>query len=224
MLSTLLNLITGQQITADKDDSWCWLEKNDTPYAVKTTYAHITESGHTGSSEIFILLWDNKVPLKVWAFCWRLILDPIPTAENLHKRGVMNGSLLCCFCKAISENSYHLFLSCNFSYAVWMFIYNWLGLETALAGNMGELLSQHVGLLNRRRSKKIWKMSWFAIIWSIWMHMNEIIFNQGNLDFDKVTELIKIRVWSWCKGLVSEACFSFTVWCINPMYCIEATL
>lgn len=114
--------------------------------------------------ETFRLLWDNKIHMKVGAFCWRVLLDRIPTTVNLHKRGIFNESLLCYFCKACDENSCHLFISCTFSYVVWMSIYNWLGLKIALAGNLGDLLRQHEGLLNRRGSKKIWRMFWFEIV------------------------------------------------------------
>lgn len=76
-------------------------------------------------------------------------------------------------------------------------MYNWIGLDTALIGNLKDLLLQHSGLISGKASNKVWRMFWFSTIWSIWLHRNEMIFKQGNLDLDKVTDLIKIRVWSW---------------------------
>lgn len=144
-------------------------------------------------------------------------------AANLQIRGIVHfsGSILCCFCKSNIETSCHIFIFCNISYSVWMYVYNWLGLDKILVGNLRELLLQHAGLLIGRR-KKIWKMFWFAIIWSLWLHHNELIFKQGSLDFDKAMDLIKIRVWTSCNGLVRKGRFLFTDWSINPLFCIQS--
>lgn len=89
---------------------------------------------------------------------------------------------------------------------------------------MSGLLCQHDGLFFGRGYNKIWKMLWFGIIWSLWTHRNEIIFKDGKLDLHKVLELIKIRVWLWCKSLLGNECFSFLDWCLHPLYCLETIL
>lgn len=62
-----------------------------------------------------------------------------------------------------------------------MFVNNWVGLDTALVGNLNELLLQHAGLINGRVSYKVWRMFWFAIIWSLWLHRNELILKEHSL-------------------------------------------
>lgn len=74
-----------------------------------------------------------------------------------------------------------------------MFVYNWIGVEMTLNGNLKELLLQHAGLLKGRVCNKVWRTIWFVIIWSLSLHRNELLFKQGSLRFEKVTELIKIR-------------------------------
>lgn len=103
-----------------------------------------------------------------------------------------------------------------------MFIYNWVGIDTALVGNLNDSLIQHAGLLNGRAANRVWRMFWFAIIWSIWLHRDELIFKDHSLDFCKVTDLIKVRVWSWCKAFFKMDCFSFNDWCINLVLCIKS--
>lgn len=128
------------------------------------------------------------------------------------KRGIIHEPLvtMCCFCKITVENCLHLFIACKFTYHIWMHVLNWFGIVIVLAGNPEELLIQFNGLFKGRGSSRIWRMLWFVTIWSVWLHQNEIMFNQGNLDFDKVTELIKVRMWTWCNGLVKKGCFSYT--------------
>lgn len=67
-------------------------------------------------------------------------------------------------------------------------------------------------------------MLWFATVWSLWLHRNEVIFNNGNLDFEKVIDSIKVSVWTWCDSYVKKGCFSFVDWCINPFLCLQSAL
>lgn len=196
--------------------------KDSTPYSVKTAYQHLTTDAVGVDSNTFKLLWDKNIPLKVGAFCWRVILDRIPTYLNLIKRGITpaSGSLLCCFCSNSIEIVEHLFISCRFSYGIWMNVYNWIGLEAALAGTVSELLLQHLGLILGRESGHCWRKLWFSTIWSIWLLRNEVIFKQGSLDLVKVINLIKMRAWFWNKSLSKRNSFSYTDWCINPLVCL----
>lgn len=164
--------------------------------------------------------------MKIETFRWRLILDRIPTTVNLQRRGIVysNEFLNFWFCKMSIENYAHLFIYCNFSYVVWMYMYNWLGVQTTLARNVWDLFSQHDRLRFCKGPKRIGRMFWFAVLWTIWLHRNDMIFNQSSLDFDRGIELIKFRVWSWCQGLVKKANFSYTDWISNPLYFMESAL
>lgn len=223
LLANLLDVLAGKVILAGVDDSWFWLGKSAAPYVVEEAYVLLRESGERQPDHTFKFLWDSSIPLKVVAFCWRSILDRIPTSSNLVSRGIVlsNGYNLCRFCNAELETTSDLFLHCRFSYFVWMFVYNWIRLDTALTGNLKDLLLQHSGLISGRASNEVWRMFWFATIWSIWLHRNDLIFKQGTLDFDNVTELIKIKVWSWSNSRVKKECFSFMDWCLNPLACLK---
>lgn len=203
-------------------DSWCWLRKVEQRNIVSSSYTLITDCGGQQQSFPYKLLWDKSIPLKVGAFRWRTILDRIPTFTNTSRRSILttNDSQMCCFCNSEAETSEHMFLSCNFSYSVWMHIYCWLGIETVLSGNLLELLQQHDGHFVGRKLKRAWRMFWFAIIRSLWLLRNDIIFSQGTKDFDKIIDLIKIRVWSWCHARLKQGGFSFLDWSINPQACL----
>lgn len=97
-----------------------------------------------------------------------------------------------------------------------MFIYKWLGVDSALIGNIRDLFFQHVGLLSGRLCSKVCKSIWFVTIWSLWLHRNDMIFKQESLNFNKVTDLFKIRIWTWYIGLINKSGFSFTDWYLSP--------
>lgn len=102
LLKALMIILEAQQILPGVLDSWCWLGTTSTPYAVKTAYVLITAESQSVTDQRFSWLWVRCIPLKIGAFCWRMILDRIPTYINLQNRGVVhtNGSLLCCFCSS----------------------------------------------------------------------------------------------------------------------------
>lgn len=47
--------------------------------------------------------------------------------------------------------------------------------------------------------KEGWWTVWAATIWSIWLQRNDVIFNSGAIDVEKVMDLIIFRSWKWLK-------------------------
>ncbi|XVE84839.1 hypothetical protein DITRI_Ditri17bG0044900 [Diplodiscus trichospermus] len=47
---------------------------------------------------------------------------------------------------------------------------------------------------------KIWRLSFYSIIWSIWIMRNDMIFNRKLLDFQQLINGIKFRVASWARA------------------------
>ncbi|RZB51512.1 hypothetical protein D0Y65_048085 [Glycine soja] len=60
-----------------------------------------------------------------------------------------------------------------------------------------------------------------VVLWVLWCHRNNILFKQEMLDFDKVTEFIKFKAWSWLNAKVNNFKSSFFDWYVNPSICIK---
>jgi hypothetical protein len=76
----------------------------------------------------FAFIWKSGVPSKVCAMAWQLLLNRIPTKENLCKRGIIQHQhSACIFCNASMESVVHLFLHCDTAAKVWYEIMFWLG-------------------------------------------------------------------------------------------------
>ena len=54
--------------------------------------------------------------------------------------------------------------------------------------------------LSDKCSTELWKMSFFAITWSIWLMRNGIMFNGDVFDFEKIIDITKYRLASWFKA------------------------
>ena len=51
-----------------------------------------------------------------------------------------------------------------------------------------------------RERIKIWRMAFFAILWSIWLHRNDMVFNRKVFDFNQLTDAMKLRLAWWIKA------------------------
>nr|KYP75959.1 hypothetical protein KK1_020172 [Cajanus cajan] len=66
-------------------------------------------------------LWSKLIPSKVSSFGWRVILDRIPTKQNLIKRKILPSNVASCvWCGLCEETSSHLFFECFYAFKIWM--------------------------------------------------------------------------------------------------------
>lgn len=63
-------------------------------------------------TELFEGIWSFLAPFKAKITTWRLILDRLPTKENLIKRNVISLQSARCSCCDERESSSHLFVTC----------------------------------------------------------------------------------------------------------------
>ncbi|KAF1859092.1 hypothetical protein Lal_00000918 [Lupinus albus] len=122
----------------------------------------------------------SKSPLKVTTFAWKLFLDKIPSKVALQRRGItlsIGARISCSFCKDTPKTSNHLFLSCHISYSVWQLVYNWLDISVTLPSSPFHHFICHMGMVKDKKGWSLWSVLWFAIMWTIWLSRNELIFN-----------------------------------------------
>ncbi|KAK2428745.1 hypothetical protein QL285_027243 [Trifolium repens] len=91
LLRELEELIRNVVITV-VDDKWMWRPNGEDGFSVKSTYVALDTLllNHnvltTEQSFAFKIVWKSAAPSKVRAMVWQLLLDRIPTKENLYRR------------------------------------------------------------------------------------------------------------------------------------------
>lgn len=173
-------------------------------------------------TSLFKSFWKVKAPQKVLAFSWKEIKNRIPTKESLNKMRVLGNSknLFCVFCNGEIENTDHIFIQCKVAYKVWMKVYGWIGLVVILPSKMSELYLQHMGSFGKKYVRKRELGVWHAVVWSLWLERNDIIFKNGEFQMGRVIEMIKFRSWSWM-AIEKEWKYHFVRWCMNPLECMK---
>lgn len=107
-------------------DSW-WIKSNI--YSSATTYS-ILQSGERVLDETLCKrLWSKPTPSNVSIFGWRLLLNRLPTKDELIKRGSLDlAQLPCTLCGNEPESIDHVFLNCPKSRTIWRRCLSWWGI------------------------------------------------------------------------------------------------
>lgn len=77
---------------------------------------------------------------------------------------------------SLGDAAQHLFFSCRVSYAMWNRCYLWVVLNSVLHNEANSHFLQHSIWGINKKSNDMWKVTWFAVIWSIWLHRNAILY------------------------------------------------
>lgn len=103
-------------------------------------------------------------------------------------------------CNADKESCDHLFVTCSESWKIWAEWCRLWGIMWISPGNVKELFFVWNKWQLVRLDARIWKMGFFAMVWSIWKSRNEIVFQGKKWNKDQVLELARIRVAYWANA------------------------
>jgi hypothetical protein len=171
---------------------------------------------------VFTNLWKSAAPSKVLAFSWQLLLDRIPTMDNLLLRGFPAGNNLnCSLCNASAETAGHLFIFCGTTAKICYDIDSWIGHSMMLPPSIYHSFAMLTGCGVGKRGKKGMALIWHTFIWTIWRMRNNRIFNNGVIDVEEAVESIKRISWQWFIGRLANSPCLFYEWRWSPGDCFN---
>ncbi|KAA3455351.1 reverse transcriptase [Gossypium australe] len=132
-------------------------------------------------------------PPKVEFFIWKLLHGRIPTKLKLLKKGITSlSSTICALCLDEKESVHHLFVRVGS-----LKEFDKTGVLRGIS--ILSCLRILVGCLvcGSMRSEPVWNMSFFAIAWTIWLHLNDVVFNGKLCDLDQFYDLTVVRIGWW---------------------------
>ncbi|KAK2416256.1 hypothetical protein QL285_038667 [Trifolium repens] len=182
----MLAVIEGFQ-PLDCEDSWQWRADPTAGFTSKSAYHALINLQNNGNQLshmqqfVFKNIRKSAAPSKVISFSWQLVLDRIPSKQNLMLCGVDTGiEALCVACNSKLETSVHLFLHCDVAAHVWYEIARWVGHDLIMPPTLGHSFSLLLSCGFGKIRKKGLALIWHAFIWSIWRARNNRIFNNGS--------------------------------------------
>jgi hypothetical protein len=212
----------------DCDDSWQWRADPAVGFTAKSAYYSLIKCQPPGTQLsdlqklVFTGIWKSASPSKVSAFSWQLLLNRIPTKDNLALRGVDTGNgLLCVACNCTLETSLHLFLHCGIAAQVWYAIARWISHDLPLPPSIFHSFVMLVGCGINKSRKKGLRLIWHAFIWTIWRARNNRIFNSCVIDLLEILDNIKRISWQWFIGRMAKSPCLFYEWCWDSGDCFH---
>ncbi|XP_057418519.1 uncharacterized protein LOC130712718 [Lotus japonicus] len=221
-LEAMLGELRTKCLTEGRRDRWTWRQDGEGIYTVNSSYLFLQAQNLEEEDPVLKLVWSAPVPSNVKAFIWRLLKDRIQTRDNLCKRQVLTrgeGST-CPLCRQEEETSMHLFSRCAVSNPVWYACFAWLGVFSAVAASPRDQMLQFpfFGINKNQKAGEI--AIWMALVWSIWLTRNKVIFQGGAFDPNQILELAQLRAWQWLRAKVDGFMYSWFEWKENPGVCI----
>ncbi|KAK2413278.1 hypothetical protein QL285_036006 [Trifolium repens] len=212
---------------SDHDDRWLWLGDGIQGFTVNSTYLLLVAKFIPSVAVdpvmefVFKYLWKCGVSSKICAFSWQLLLDRIPTKDNLVKRRILNIQQgQCVLCGIAPETACHLFLHCNVAAKIWYDIVGWLGV-TILPHNIVSSVASLIHSAKNKKEKMGICLIWNAFVWEIWRIRNDCIFNNGVVYGDEIADQIKMLSWKWYIYRVAKGPFMLYEWKWSPLDCMN---
>ncbi|KAK8615394.1 hypothetical protein V6N13_016984 [Hibiscus sabdariffa] len=68
----------------------------------------------------------------------------------------------------------------------------------------------------RRALTAFWKLSFYCLLWTIWLYRNDVIFNNLLCNDKKIYEAAILRLGCWCKCKWPDPTYPITEFIRNP--------
>ena len=173
-------------------------------------------SGHENNgSNIWKHIWSIKAPPKIKAFLWRVQWKILPTKSFLHYR-LCSIPDECPWCGTESETISHIFWGCELSIWAWDFISSWWNVKSLRIQCSGFSLANILNAKVIPPARRIWQLVVAAVLWSIWLARNELIFSNVRIKKGVLLALIRCRVSVWGKASGILGYGDTPVWKVNP--------
>jgi len=167
--NTLMQELEVVQIS-ERDDCLVWALESLGKFSNRSLYRLMINSG-----EIDLRMkqvWEQKLPLKTKIFLWMLWHDRVQTGEQLSKRNGKGEK--CKYCGALEIRN-HLFFNCNIAQVIWVWVR--ISLRWSVRHISITSFQDMMGIGEVIQEKSLALVMLAAVIWSLWKHRNDWVFN-----------------------------------------------
>jgi hypothetical protein len=186
-----LGRLTEPTVLSNSKDKVTWHLDSSGKFTVQSLYAKLSQGA---SVAYYKDVWEAKVPLKIKIFAWQLILDRLPSSQQIATRhGPASGN--CALCGQV-EDAGHIFFACSLARFAWSAIRQILDCNWN-PGNFPQFHAILSSLAGRAR-----RLLWFLFLaqaWALWNIRNKltiekkVINHPANVIFKTA---IFIQLWS----------------------------
>ncbi|XP_063946063.1 uncharacterized protein LOC135151510 [Daucus carota subsp. sativus] len=211
-LNEIFSLI--QQISLEeRQDSIKW-SASPQSYSSKKGYSIIMGLDNSGVDE-WRKIWNYRIPPKILIFLWKSFHGVLPLKKLLKERmtGVLDSS--CSLCAKDDETREHLFWDCQTVKSIWSTFFDWWNISRSVTQRNGNFF-QIIRLVKGTELKIAWSTSVIALLWTIWIARNKLVYRNTKWELDQVIWLVKIRAFKWLQAANKRNMGLENFWQVNP--------
>jgi hypothetical protein len=161
----LVSLVQPSTLSTSKDKVVWHLEPSGV-FSVQSLYAKLSQGATVAHHKD---VWSAKVPLKIKIFAWQLIIDRLPSSQQIATRhGPASGN--CALCGQM-EDAGHIFFSCSLARFAWSAVRQILSCDWN-PGNFPQFHAILSSLAGRAR-RLVWNL-FLAQSWALWNIRNKL--------------------------------------------------
>ncbi|XP_039015581.1 uncharacterized protein LOC120145963 [Hibiscus syriacus] len=123
---------------------------------------------------------------------------------------------LCPLCVSEVETVNHLLFSCRNSWALWMKFVSFWNLSLVLHDNPTAVIIAWHEVSFSFPVNSIWHLIPAAILWSIWLYRNELVFQNKRMDLPQLFFVARFHLASWFKAKNQEIAISLEDIVLSP--------
>lgn len=174
-----------------------------------------SNSADRSQSYIWRMIWKIKAPPKILAFLWKLQWNILPTRLFISYR-IPGVSSICPWCEEGCESIHHIFWECTLAQWGWNYLGKWWNISGLVHRRGIFSLSKLLNLFAQASLKEIWKLIVAAVLWTIWLARNDLIFGKHKIQEKCFVNIIHIRIdkWGSAAGLMDFG--ADPLWRVNP--------
>ncbi|XP_048503164.1 uncharacterized protein LOC125498892 [Beta vulgaris subsp. vulgaris] len=180
----------------EEEDELEWSHTKSGRFTVKSGYWFLqNNTNNQDKKEHFWKdLWKSNIFPKWKHFIWKIMHNAVPTAENLCKRSILQVDTNCRLCKTKRETTQHLFRDCEISKRIWKAS---MGIVTDQSAQISiqDWIRNFLNLLRKKKKNadadQNAEAQFISTLWGIWVHRNEIIFQETRTNPSRILEIIK---------------------------------
>ncbi|GKE11082.1 RNA-directed DNA polymerase, eukaryota [Tanacetum coccineum] len=160
-----LQLLVGPVILSNANDRWVWSLSGDGVFQVKDIRRLLDESFLPKDNTA--TRWVKFIPIKINVFAWKVSIDRLPTRMNLLRRDIHVPDFFCPICKDSTEDSSHLFFSCDLAVDISRLVCRWWNLTWSPLASYDEWLTWFKGIRLGSKIKNMLEGVFYIAWWSI---------------------------------------------------------
>lgn len=197
----LQSMLTQSPMVRGGKDQLCWCDSAE--YSVRAVLKKAWAVGDHGTpvDSLACTVWRKLAPPKVELMVWLALLGRLNTNDLLYHKGMLTVEAnRCTFCGNPGESLDHLLVSCQLSWQLWCTFSCELRNPIVIPGTLRQMYDIWMHQRMIRPRKRYWMLTFFAIVWSLWMLRNGILFKQQAFNMETLVCTIKWRVALWSKA------------------------